>query len=717
MVMAGLFMPLIAQAVLPLAPTPLPASDPCLFSDSRALGQRARGRSITAMDQATMANIGRTDTYDWGSSVGVSPDGRQIAFLVQRGNPHANAYCQQLMVMPLDASAGPWEITRGGEFIRALGPLRSFPAVRTGSAQVITPKWSPDGARIGFLRRVDGSTQVWAIDAQGRYEARRLTALPDDVDDFAWSADGRGVVVATRPDLRLKTEAIETEARSGFVYDDRFIPSSAARPLPTGAFKTAYTLVDTATGLSREAGPTETLLLEARTTPDRPSAARLYEPAPGGGFAMTVAKDPDNLLTRTKVVVVAQDGTRIECTQRLCEGSQHLWWSRDGRSLFILHRTGWAESQTGLLRWDIGKAGPSQVLVTDDVLIGCVMVAEEIICAREGSMQPRRLVAIDRLTGRQRIVFDPNPQFAGFTLGRVQRFRFHNSIGVESFADLVLPPGHKPGEKHPLVVVQYGSQGFLRGGTDDEVPIQVLAAKGFAVLSFERPFLPAEMLNVKTGEEYTKAVRKNWIDRRSVQSSLEMALALAIKTGTVDAARMGISGFSDGTSTTQWALINSSLFKVASMGACCEDMYSYLLQAGPEFERYLKSAGYPLLERGAEEWWKPLSLILNVDRIDAPILVQTGDSEYTIGLDTAAVFRRRGKPFELIVLPDEPHFKWQPAHRLAIYERSVEWFQFWLMHSMNCDDAKAGQYRRWQSMRGAPGPKDLACESHLSQSP
>ncbi len=43
------------------------------------------------------------------------------------------------------------------------------------------------------------------------------------------------------------------------------------------------------------------------------------------------------------------------------------------------------------------------------------------------------------------------------------------------------------------------------------------------------------------------------------------------------------------------------------------------------------------------------------------------------------------------MLDDEPHFKWQPAHRLAIYERSLEWFQFWLMHTMNCDPAKDAQ--------------------------
>ena len=76
----------------------------------------------------------------------------------------------------------------------------------------------------------------------------------------------------------------------------------------------------------------------------------------------------------------------------------------------------------------------------------------------------------------------------------------------------------------------------------------------------------------------------------------------------------------------------------------------------------------------------------------------------------AAVFRRRGKPYELIVLENEGHFKWQPAHRLAMYERYVEWFEFWLMHRKNCLPEKNAQYERWQAMRGAPAVGDLTCD-------
>src|SRR3546814_6203526 len=82
---------------------------------------------------------------------------------------------------------------------------------------------------------------------------------------------------------------------------------------------------------------------------------------------------------------------------------------------------------------------------------------------------------------------DPNPEFASLRLGTVERLTWRNNLGLPAWGDLVLPPDRTPGEKLPLIIVQYHSDGFLRGGTGDEYPIFPLAARGFAVLSIENP--------------------------------------------------------------------------------------------------------------------------------------------------------------------------------------------------------------------------------------
>lgn len=62
-------------------------------------------------------------------------------------------------------------------------------------------------------------------------------------------------------------------------------------------------------------------------------------------------------------------------------------------------------------------------------------------------------------------------------------------------------------------------------------------------------------------------------------------------------------------------------------------------------------------------------------------------------LDRAAV------PAELYAFPDEAHIKLQPRHRLAVYERNLDWFRYWLQDYRDPDGTKAEQYRRWDGLK------------------
>lgn len=708
---------LAAQAVLPVALPDLAMENHCPVRDGRNPPEQSGRRLVSARDMATLTDIGRSDPYDSPSPFGVSPDGQQIAFVTRRADPDRNGFCQRLMVMPLSGSAAPHERDSGGSFVRATFVLRNFPAVAAGFGKVITPKWSPDGQWIAFLKRVDTATQAWVVASSGTAPARQVSALADDVEDLAWGPDGASLIIATRPDLRLQMAAIAAEGREGYLFDDRFAPQFADHPLPTAPAPLRYAHLDLSTGATREATAAEQAMLVMPESADKPEGARLYSQGAGQTAAWLESKAPGRLIAPTRIMVRRHDAKILRCATQICEGAAHMWWREDGRVLYILQRTGWGNSQTALLRWSVTEEQPARVFVTDDALVGCKLVSRELVCARESAGHPRVLAAIDADTGKSRVIHDPNPQWAQMRVGAVRRFKFRNVYGVECYADLVLPPFHKPGEKHPLVVVQYVNDGFLRGGTGDEVPIQALASRGFAVLSFARPDLFESVAQARTELELLQKNRDNWLDRRSVQSSLEEAIALAVGTGAVDRERMGISGFSDGTSTTQWALLNSRLFKVAAMGACCEDMIAYPLMGGPAFEDFGRKFGYRFFEPHAAQFWKPMSLSSNAAKVSAPLLIQTGDSEYEIGLDVVAAFRRLGKPIELRVFPGEPHFKWQPAHRLAMYERNLDWFSYWLIHKMDCSPAKAAQYARWQNMAGAPPRPKLTCLSGQVSAP
>lgn len=713
---APLLLTIVAQTVVP-APIPsTPTTDPCasvVLPGSKALASRA----VTADDLAGIADIGPAIAEQTSPAFGISPAGDRIAFVVKRANPQANAYCQRLLVVSLAGGGEAVEIARGGAYLHDDFRLRDFPFVRAGWDKPNPPRWSPDARQIAYLRREIDSTQVWLADPAGATLPRQATRLPDDVDAFAWAPDGAALVVATRPAIRALARAIGAEGASGYLFDERFSPQFADHPIPTGAVATEYTLVSLADGSTRAATSEERVWLAPPVPAGIPASARSFRSGPGGSSAWLELKEPDRLLSPTRLVVSRPGGQRQRCESAACEGMFDLWWPDEDRALLVQQRTGWARSETTLLRWDEGASAPRRILVTSDLLIGCDLVRQELVCAREGTTQPRRLVAIDIRSGAERVVHDPNSGLGHIRWGAVQRLRFRNSYGVESFADLVLPPGHKPGQRHPLVVVQYSSRGFLRGGTGDEVPIQPLAARGFAVLSFQRPGPLPEAYKARSEIETHTLFDDPWADRRQVMSSLEKAVAMSVATGAVDPARMGINGFSDGSVTVQFALINADLFKVASVGSCCEDMTAQPLAAGPRYTDYLRAMGFPYFEDSGEEFWKPISLLRNVDRVRVPILIQASDSEYEGALDVVEAYTHRGKPVEMLVFPAETHYKWQPNHRRAIYEQNIDWFAFWLANQMDCTLSKAVQYERWLAMDGAPSRSAVSCLDSPSSAP
>jgi len=702
----------IPHSIVPVVRLLPSVADPCAERSKQPLLATEQG--ITIDEQVRLADFGRTDPNGAAyvaETFTVSPDGTQAALIVSRANPDVNAHCQRLVLVSVNSRAPEIELDRGGEFIRGDFQLRNLAVVYAGSQKSNPPVWSPDGTQIAFLKRLGGSTQVWVVATDGRSTSRRVTDLPDNVESFAWADDGAGLVVETRPGIRKQAAAIAEEGRRGFLFDERFSPQFIGRPIPTGSIEVEHSYVSLTDGSVRAANAVEVDIL----VPTRPQAisprARLYNRSSKGHEAWIEPKNREMLFSSTQLVLAADDGRRLICADESCESIFRIWWSNAGDTLFALQRTGWGNSQTAILSWRVADASPKRILATDEMLFGCRMAGPEFVCAREGATEPRHLVAVEPSTRAVRVVHQPNDTLRTDDFGEVRRLRFRNNEGIESYADLVLPRSRRPGEKFPLVVVGYRSDGFLRGGTGDEVPIHPLVNRGIAVLSFHRPFLASVDREARTEKELLEGNRKNWRDRRSVQSALEIAIQMAVETGHIDRERLGITGFSDGAATAQWALINTEMFKAASLSSLGEDKFSYFLQAGPEFTDRMRNAGYKILEEDGEGFWEPYSLIANVDRVDVAILVQVPDTEYEGGLDIFEVYSHAGKAIEMYVFEDEAHVKWQPAHRLAVYQRNVEWFQFWLAGRKNCDPDRTAQYERWTAMVGAPAADQLVCAS------
>lgn len=660
-------------------------------------------RLLTPRDLIGLRDFGPPYDIPGGDrSFAVSPDSHRIALILRRADPATNSYCIGMVIVSAETGAARI-VNTGGEPIFATYDLHGLADQRTGALDPPPPAWSPDGRSIAFLRRDHDHTQLWLVAADGLTPAHALTDEATDVRRFAWAPSGDRLVYSIRPGVAEAQARIAVEGLSGYLYDHRFWPMADAHPLPLASAAFAYRTVEL-DGTAGPASDADRQLLAPPAIAGIPANATLRARRRDGAVAWLAPRYTGRYTS--PVALTARIGSHLyHCDAAACaERVIGIWWTRAGDLLFLRDWVGAKAGHLEFFRWRPGGA-PISLYETADDLTGCLRGATGLLCARESAHQPRELVRVVPEARRIIPLYDPNPEFAAFRLGTVTRLPARASDGAMSFADLVLPPDHRPGEHHPLVIVQYNSRGFLRGGTGDEYPIYLLAQRGFAVLSYQRPQSFAFGSDTPNFQAFQRLNVKDWADRRRAFTALDSAIDAAIARGVVDPNRIGITGLSDGASTVQWALLNSSRFRAAAISGCCEDPGSVTYGAGLTFQDDIRAFGYPLPGPAADAFWRPFSLARNARRMHTPLLIQAADREFRAALETVGSLRDAHDPVEMFVFPDEYHLKWQPAHRLAIYDRVLDWFDFWLRGRVDPDPAKAKRYARWRALAAArPAP-------------
>ncbi|WP_272800160.1 Atxe2 family lasso peptide isopeptidase [Sphingobium sp. AntQ-1] len=651
-------------------------------------------REVRPEDLLGLRDIGPYEAI--GPLFTISPDGSSVVLQLRKADAGSNSYCQAIMIVPL-SGARPIVVDQGGDLIRAEIVGVADLTVGSGISEIITPLWSADGQWVAFLKKEDGRVQVWKARSDGT-GSEPLTKSQSDVVRFALTPDGGSLVFVTQPEIARQRIAVQREGLGGFHYDDRFIPIADSKPQLPGTLTESVEALDLATGSIRPATDPERALLSLPSLM-RPKSAgyipidrrsrQAWVEAAGGNFAT-----PD-----TTVRYQSSTGAVIPCANALCSQARApAWLTGNGSRVIFLRREGWANGTTGIYEWVPGQSAPKRILQTTDYLADCRPIADALLCLREAATEPRRLVRIDLQTRKVTTIFDPNPEWAKLSFGRVRRMNVRNDFGLESTADLVYPAQYRAGQRYPAIVVQYVSRGHLRGGVGDEYPILALAAKGYAVLSVNRPphlGLLAGAGNLIAAE---RTNLQNWANRKSILSSIETPLRELIAEGLIDPKKIGITGLSDGATTVQYAMLHSSMFAAAIMSGCCWERNQGAL-LGPQIDRTFSQVGYPNLLASAPEFWRQISIVENAQAIGIPLLLQAADSEYLSALEAYTALRQAHKPVDLFVFPNEFHNKWQPAHRLAIYRRTLRWFDFWLKGEVPSGGEDAKEVQFWRDLR------------------
>lgn len=149
---------------------------------------------LSVAASAQKRNITERDLFDfaWVGDPQISPDGSTIAFVKVAVNAAKTNYDTSIWAVPASGAAEPRRITSG--------------------TRDTTPRWSPDGKYLLFVRSGEtpgptGAPQLYLMSMSGG-EAWQVTSIPRGASGPAWSPDGRWILFGN-------SQNAEDIARSG----------------------------------------------------------------------------------------------------------------------------------------------------------------------------------------------------------------------------------------------------------------------------------------------------------------------------------------------------------------------------------------------------------------------------------------------------------------------------------------------------------------------
>ncbi len=658
------------------------------------------------------------EVTDLGNPV-ISPDGRHVAFRAEHASIERNTYDTTWYVQALDGKFPPLRVADGG------APLREYVS---GLALPSPAIWSRDGKWIYFRALLNGRVSVWraATDGSG---AHAVTSDPADVRDFTLSGNGQTLIYSVGATREEVIAAEESEYDRGVRIDDTvdiaagLFRSSKIDGRPTTQrflgdwFSTGPLLakvpnrwkgVDLAKMTTRDLSASETPahpLKAADLSPDLPASPTKIAQSPGDGriaVLMPGKKEKGLLMSRYVELAMLPDrhaSHPVRCMAKLCHdryitGIQ--WRPGSDEVLFTVMDFHMGRAQL-IYAWNVVTGTVRPIVLFDGLCSGSqrywdttfALSSGTLVCVAAEADRPPRLEAIDLANGQRRKLFEPNKKLEEDIAATVpaRLIRWKDAQGQEFTGQLFEARGASTGHPPPLFVTFYTCDGFLRGGLGDEWPLATLAEDGISALCINA--IPAALrLDVVANYDQGRA-------------AVDSVVKLLFAEGRIDRTRVGMGGLSYGSEVTLWTLAHSDVVTAASVSGISVTPTYYLFNSlRHAFRTNLRKLWHLGAPDETPKRWREISPAYQLDRIKAPVLFQLPEQEYRMTLDYALPLMRRHQA-DIYVLPDETHIKFQPRHKLAVYERNVDWFRFWLQGYEDPSLQKAGQYRIWREMRNA----------------
>jgi dipeptidyl aminopeptidase/acylaminoacyl peptidase len=652
---------------------------------------------VRAADIEKLISVGRPD---------IAPDGSFAVFATSRPDITANRSVGQIWRVELPAGK-PRRLTRG-----------------TADS---SPRLSPDGSRLAFLRAEGGAPQIFVVDAAGG-EPVQASDAPLGVSEFAWSPDGTRLAYTARvpePGRYGSVEGLEPDAESprritgvrwhanglGYVADRPAqifltpVPATDGEPF----YEPAPAVIE-----EGRAAPKKLVVATdpVRLTRDDVSYTGIVF---AGDEVLAVAEsiEPDRRDLRSRLMAVRADGAgqREVISPATGLSISDVRVAEDGTLAVLAFEPGESGIDfvaPGVGLWVIDGALPRRL--TDEETIDLGEVGSHITPAGvDFLVQDRtrgrvRLLRVTRqgdvsevlggdvevvghaVAGSRVIVSVATPSSTGeLVLVEGAEVTPLTSFGAEVAASGIQIPRERevaardgvpvhgwvavpPGEGPFPVILQIHGGPYASYGIHLFDETQVLVDAGYAVV-YCNPRGSAGY-----GRAHGRSIRQamGTVDHADVIDFLEGALASDRR---LDGERLGIMGGSYGGYLTAWIIAHDHRFDGAIVERGFLDPASFqgTSDIGSFFgDEYVGTSAQQISAQS------PFAV---VGQVTTPTLVIHSELDFRCPLEQAtryySALKRQGTPAEMLIFPGEDHEltrSGRPRHRLERFDAVVEWW-------------------------------------------
>ena len=607
-----------------------------------------------------------------------APDGTRVAVVVTRRDVAGDR--DRSTVHVVDLASGE------------RSPLTKGPGDRS-------PRWSPDGRWLAFLRADDGPPQVWLLPVGGG-EAAQLTELPLGAGEPAWSPDSSRIAV-TAPELpegaAPEDPVVVTRLVSKADGSGRLGPMSVhAHAVDVQTRET--TRLTSGDHVVRDLawspdGSQLALVTALHETRDLDAVSHVFTVPAGGGELRQVTQWEGTALAPTWW----PDGSGLVFAGRaepLTSGHTSLWRvateggepariapgldrnvmiggpgypgarprvTADGDVVFCLRERGAVHVVAA------DAYGSVRTLVGGDVTVSG-LAHEPLVCLLSDARSTSDLYVVEG-QGRRRVTTSNSDFFAEVSVAVPEPRTFRAPDGLELHGWVTGARGAGP---QPLLVDVHGGPHNAWGPSFDPVHgyAQVLAAQGWAVLT----------LNPRGSDGYGEAF---WTAARGAwgvgdADDFLAAVDVLVADGVADADRLAVTGYSYGGYMTCWLTTQTDRFAAAVPGGVVTDLVSF--SGTSDLAGLLDQVEYGVVAATGADRLRDLSPLTFVEKVRTPTLVVQGAADDRCPVGQAeqwfTALRTLGREVELVLYPGASHLfvlNGRPSHRADWNRRVIDW--------------------------------------------